>query len=355
MVRTLNSKLCHARLVPTVRSLPLLDTLSRPLQDLRISVTDRCNLRCTYCMPRELFGPDHKFLPREMIMSYEEMCKTAVALSKSGLQKIRLTGGEPLLRRDVSEFVAMLRHALGPDIDIAMTTNGILLPKHAEALANAGLSRVTVSLDAIDEEVFSEISDTDVSVSAVHQGIEAAIKVGLPVKVNAVIRKGVNEGQLLPLAEHFRGTGIELRFIEFMDVGTTNEWKMEEVMTAAEMIKIISEKYPIASVDSEYPGQVAKRWKYLDQEGHIGFITSVSQPFCGDCCRARLSVDGKLYTCLFSSSGHDLLPLIRSGISDQELQQEITNVWQKRDDRYSELRNSNHSKLDKVEMSYIGG
>jgi cyclic pyranopterin phosphate synthase len=355
MVRTLNSKLCHARPVPTVRSLPLLDTLSRPLQDLRISVTDRCNLRCTYCMPRELFGPDHKFLPREMIMSYEEMCKTAVALSKSGLQKIRLTGGEPLLRRDVSEFVAMLRHALGPDIDIAMTTNGILLPKHAEALANAGLSRVTVSLDAVDEEVFSKISDTDISVSAVHQGIDAAIKVGLPVKVNAVIRKGVNEEQLLPLAEHFRGTGIELRFIEFMDVGTTNEWKMEEVMTAAEMIEIISEKYPITQIDSEYAGQVAKRWKYLDQEGHIGFITSVSQPFCGDCCRARLSVDGKLYTCLFSSSGHELLPLIRSGISDQELQQEITNIWQKREDRYSELRNPNHSKPDKVEMSYIGG
>ena len=308
MVRTLNSRLCHDRLVPTVRSLPLLDTLSRPLQDLRISVTDRCNLRCTYCMPRELFGPEHKFLPREMIMSYEEMCKTAVALSKSGLQKIRLTGGEPLLRRDVSEFVAMLRLALGPDIDIAMTTNGILLPKHAEALANAGLSRVTVSLDAIDAEVFSKISDSDISVSTVHQGIDAAIKVGLPVKVNAVIRKGVNEK---PLAEHFRGTDVELRFIEFMDVGTTNEWKMEEVMTAAEMVEIISEKYPISQIDPEHASQVAKRWKYLDQEGHIGFITSVSQPFCGDCCRARLSVDGKLYTCLFSSSGHDLLPLIR--------------------------------------------
>lgn len=337
------------------RGAVLLDRLSRPLRDLRLSVTDRCNLRCTYCMPREIFGPDHQFLPKEMILSYEEMTKLVKAISGLGLQKLRLTGGEPLLRKDLNLLIRMLRQELSEEMDIAMTTNGILLEKYADKLSKAGLNRVTVSLDSLDNDIFREMSDTKAEVSDVLDGIKAATDVGLSVKVNCVIRKGVNENQIIPLVEHFRNSEVTLRFIEYMDVGNSNEWRLEEVIPASEMIAIINAKYPIKPLEAKYPGQVAKSWTYIDGGGEIGFITSVSEPFCGDCCRARLSVDGHLYTCLFASKGTDLMNPLRQGLGENELAELTSKIWQKRDDRYSELRGKIDQPQEKVEMSYIGG
>ncbi len=333
----------------------VLDMFSRPLRDLRLSVTDRCNLRCTYCMPREVFGPDHIFLPKELILSYEEMTRLVSAISTLGVKKIRLTGGEPLLRKDLPRLISMLRAELPEDIELAMTTNGILLPRYATQLAEAGLDRVTVSLDSLDDEIFRAMSDTDISVNQVLEGITAAKQAGLGLKVNCVVKKGVNEEQIIPMAEYFRDSEITLRFIEYMDVGNSNDWSLEEVFTASRMIEMISSQYPIEPVKNAIPGQVAKRWRYLDGTGEIGFITSVSEPFCGDCCRARLSVDGHLFTCLFSAKGSDLMTPLRDGLDETALSKLVADIWNGRDDRYSELRKKVNLDQPKVEMSYIGG
>lgn len=333
----------------------VLDMFSRPLRDLRLSVTDRCNLRCTYCMPREVFGPDHIFLPKELILSYEEMTRLVSAISTLGVKKIRLTGGEPLLRKDLPRLISMLRAELPEDIELAMTTNGILLPRYATQLAEAGLDRVTVSLDSLDDEIFRAMSDTDISVNQVLEGITAAKQAGLGLKVNCVVKKGVNEEQIIPMAEYFRDSEITLRFIEYMDVGNSNDWSLEEVFPASRMIEMISSQYPIEPVKNVIPGQVAKRWRYLDGTGEIGFITSVSEPFCGDCCRARLSVDGHLFTCLFSAKGSDLMTPLRDGLDENALSRLVADIWNGRDDRYSELRKKANLDQPKVEMSYIGG
>ena len=333
----------------------VLDMFSRPLRDLRLSVTDRCNLRCTYCMPREVFGPDHIFLPKELILSYEEMTRLVSAISTLGVKKIRLTGGEPLLRKDLPRLISMLRAELPEDIELAMTTNGILLPRYAIQLAEAGLDRVTVSLDSLDDEIFRAMSDTDISVNQVLEGITAAKQAGLGLKVNCVVKKGVNEEQIIPMAEYFRDSEITLRFIEYMDVGNSNDWSLEEVVPASQMIEMISSEYPIEPVKNVIPGQVAKRWRYLDGTGEIGFITSVSEPFCGDCCRARLSVDGHLFTCLFSAKGSDLMTPLRDGLDEITLSRLVADIWNGRDDRYSELRKKENLDQPKVEMSYIGG
>lgn len=333
----------------------VLDMFSRPLRDLRLSVTDRCNLRCTYCMPREVFGPDHIFLPKELILSYEEMTRLVSAISTLGVKKIRLTGGEPLLRKDLPRLISMLRAELPEDIELAMTTNGILLPRYATQLAEAGLDRVTVSLDSLDDEIFRAMSDTDISVNQVLEGITAAKQAGLGLKVNCVVKKGVNEEQIIPMAEYFRDSEITLRFIEYMDVGNSNDWSLEEVFPASRMIEMISSQYPIEPVKNVIPGQVAKRWRYLDGTGEIGFITSVSEPFCGDCCRARLSVDGHLFTCLFSAKGSDLMMPLRDGLDETALSKLVADIWNGRDDRYSELRKKANLDQPKVEMSYIGG
>ena len=332
----------------------VLDMFSRPLRDLRLSVTDRCNLRCTYCMPREVFGPDHLFLPKELILDYEEITRLVVAISRLGLKKIRLTGGEPLLRKNLPDLISMLKENLPKGIELAMTTNGILLPRFASKLLEAGLDRVTVSLDSLDDDIFRAMSDSDVSVKQVLDGISVAMKVGLGVKVNCVIQKGVNEEQIIPMIEHFRNSGVVVRFIEYMDVGNSNEWSMEDVVPTSEIIELISQKHPIEAVKNE-SGQVAERWRFLDGAGEIGFITSVSKPFCGDCCRARLSVDGNLFTCLFSSQGHDLMSPLREGLEEERLSELVADIWNARDDRYSELRNKDTIDKPKVEMSYIGG
>ncbi len=333
----------------------VLDMFSRPLRDLRLSVTDRCNLRCTYCMPREVFGPDHVFLPKELILSYEEMTRLVSAISTLGVKKIRLTGGEPLLRKDLPRLISMLRAELPEDIELAMTTNGILLPRYATQLAEAGLDRVTVSLDSLDDAIFRTMSDTDTSVNQVLEGITAAKQAGLGLKVNCVVKKGINEEQIVPMAEYFRDSDIILRFIEYMDVGNSNDWSLEEVIPASQMVEIISSKYPIEPVETMIRGQVAKRWRYLDGSGEIGFITSVSEPFCGDCCRARLSVDGHLFTCLFSAKGSDLMTPLRDGLDEITLSRLVADIWNGRDDRYSELRMEKSQDQPKVEMSYIGG
>ncbi len=333
----------------------VLDMFSRPLRDLRLSVTDRCNLRCTYCMPRKVFGPDHLFLPKELILSYEEITRLVAAISRLGLKKIRLTGGEPLLRRDLPRFISMLKTRIPDDIELAMTTNGILLSGYASHLAEAGLDRVTVSLDSLDDEIFRSMSDSDISVNKVLEGITAAKEAGLGVKVNCVVQKRVNEEQIIPLVEYFRDSDVILRFIEYMDVGNSNGWSMEEMVPASDIIDMISLKYPIEAVKSTESGQVAKRWRYLDGAGEIGFITSVSEPFCGDCCRARLSVDGHLYTCLFSANGNDLMTPLREGLDEMGLSKLVADIWNGRDDRYSELRNNETRLQPKVEMSYIGG
>ena len=331
----------------------LTDTLGRPLRDLRISVTDRCNFRCVYCMPSEVFGRDYRFLPRRELLTFEEIERTARVFADLGVHKLRLTGGEPLLRRDLEELVARLA-AIG-ELDLTLTTNAALLAQKAGALADAGLTRVTVSLDSLDDEVFRAMNDVDFPVARVLAGIDAAADAGLPVKVNVVVKRGLNEGSIVEIARRFRGTGHAVRFIEFMDVGATNGWRMDDVVPAAEIVAAVGAEFPLEPIDPAYRGEVAQRYRYLDGEGEIGVIASVTQPFCGDCTRARLSADGKLYTCLFAVRGHDLRALLRSGVSDSELDAAIRAVWERRADRYSELRTEDTSSLRKVEMSYIGG
>ena len=331
------------------------DRFGRPFRDLRISVTDRCNFRCTYCMPREAFGPGFQFLPRSEILSYEEITRLVRLFGAEGLAKIRLTGGEPTLRHDLPTLVEMLR-AAAPEADIALTTNGSRLLELAQPLADAGLDRITVSLDAVDDAIFRAMNDVEFPVARVLDGIEAAAAAGLgPVKINAVVQKGVNDHTVVETARYFQGSGHIVRFIEFMDVGTTNGWKLDEVMSGDAIVERVGEALPLEAMAPLYEGEVAKRWRYADGSGELGVITSVTQPFCGECTRARLSADGKLYTCLFAASGRDLREPLRSGVSDAELSDLIREVWSAREDRYSELRSSATEGLPKVEMSYIGG
>lgn len=330
----------------------ILDTRQRPLRDLRISVTDRCNFRCRYCMPIEDFGPGHEFLPREEILNFEELLRIARISAGLGVRKIRLTGGEPLLRRDLDNLVAMLAAIEGID-DIALTSNGVLLAHHAEALALAGLSRVTVSLDALDPATFATMNGIGAKVDRVLAGISAAQAFGLPVKVNAVVQKGVNEQELIPLATWARDQEVTMRFIEFMDVGETNHWDRTQVLTAGEILTTLESHFPLQPIAPSHPGETARRWRHADGRGEIGIIASVSQPFCGDCSRLRLSADGHLYTCLFAGHGHDLRPALRGGADDDLIRNLLTGVWSERTDRYSELRGQSHA--PKAEMSYLGG
>jgi cyclic pyranopterin phosphate synthase len=330
-----------------------LDRLGRPLRDLRISVTDRCNFRCVYCMPREVFGRDYQFLDRAELLTFEELERVAGAFVAHGVEKIRITGGEPLVRREVERLVAKLARLDG--LDLTLTTNGALLPQKARALADAGLRRVTVSLDSLDDAVFRAMNDVGFPVARVLAGIDAAAAAGLPVKVNAVVKRGLNEDSVVELARHFHGSGHVVRFIEFMDVGHTNGWRLDDVVPAAEIVAAIDAELPLEPVEPAYRGEVARRWRYRDGGGEIGVIASVTQPFCGDCTRARLSAEGKLYTCLFAVRGTDLRALLRSGASDEELRDAIGAVWGRRTDRYSELRSAATADLPKVEMSYIGG
>ena len=333
----------------------LFDGLNRPLHDLRISITDRCNFRCVYCMPKEVFGRDFVFLPASQLLSFEEITRIAAAFVRLGVTKIRVTGGEPLVRRDVEKLVAMLA-ALPGLRDLTLTTNGALLARKASALREAGLRRVTVSLDSLDDDTFKAMNDVDFPVERVLEGIEAARAAGMePVKVNMVVKRGLNDDSILPMARRFQGTGIILRFIEYMDVGTTNGWQLRDVVPAAEIIERISGEFPLEPLDANYRGEVAARYRYTDGAGEVGVIASVTQPFCGACTRARLSAEGMLYTCLFASGGHDLRSLVRSGASDADLEQAITSVWTARVDRYSELRTRATIPLRKVEMSHIGG
>jgi cyclic pyranopterin phosphate synthase len=336
-----------------------LDTRRRPMRDLRISVTDRCNFRCTYCMPREIFGSDYVFMAQSSLLSFEEITRIARAAVALGVQKIRLTGGEPLLRKNIEkliEMLAQLRTPEGDPVEITLTTNGTLLARKAQALKAAGLKRVTVSLDALEDDMFERMSDSQVSVATVLKGIDEAARAGLaPVKVNMVVRKGLNDSQLLPMARHFRHSGHILRFIEYMDVGATNGWKLDEVVTGAQIREIISAEFPIEPATAGYRGEVAQRWRYTDQAGEIGVITSVSQPFCGDCTRARLSPEGKLFLCLFANKGYDLRALVRGGAADEEIRHRIAGIWAGRDDNYSELRGHETVRQQKIEMSYIGG
>jgi cyclic pyranopterin phosphate synthase len=332
----------------------LADRLARPLRDLRVSVTDRCNFRCVYCMPKEVFGRDYPFLERAELLTFEEIERLARAFVRHGVRKIRITGGEPLLRRDLERLVAML--AAIDRLDLTLTTNGSLLARRAQALADAGLTRVTVSLDSLDDETFRRMNDVDFPVARVLEGIEAAVAAGLaPVKVNMVVKRGINDDSVLPMARFFRGTGHVVRFIEYMDVGATNGWRMDDVVPAAEIVRAIGAEFPLEPLEPSYPGEVASRWRYRDGAGEIGVIASVTQPFCGSCTRARLSAEGRLYTCLFAARGHDLRALLRGGASDEELEAALARIWAGRADRYSELRTAETAALPKVEMSYIGG
>jgi cyclic pyranopterin phosphate synthase len=329
-----------------------LDTFGRPLRDLRISVTDRCNFRCVYCMPKEVYGRDHHFLERRELLSFEEIARVARTFVASGVKKIRITGGEPLVRRDLERLIAQLAEL---EVDLTLTTNGSLLPQKAQLLADAGLTRITVSLDALDDAIFRALNDVDFPVDRVLEGIEAATAAGLPVKVNAVIKRGVNEDQIVPMARFFREQGHTLRFIEYMDVGHTNGWRLDDVVPAKEIVALLDGAFGVEPAEANYRGEVAQRWRYNDGAGEVGVIASVTQPFCGDCTRARLSAEGKLFTCLFAIRGHDLRALIRSGATDDELEAAIRGVWGGRADRYSDLRSAATDGLEKVEMSYIGG
>lgn len=335
------------------------DARKRPFHDLRISVTDRCNFRCTYCMPREVFDSSYSFMPHSALLSFEEIARVAGIAVGLGVRKIRLTGGEPLLRKNIEiliEMLAQMRTLEGKPLEVTLTTNGTLLAKKAQSLMDAGLTRVTVSLDALDDSMFERMSDSQVSVRQVLDGIDEAARVGLaPVKVNMVVRKGLNDGQIVPMARHFRHSGHILRFIEFMDVGSTNGWNLQEVLTGAEILDRIKAEFPLEPVDAGYRGEVANRWRYVDNAGEIGLITSVSQPFCGDCTRARLSPEGKLFLCLFASEGHDIRSLVRSGGSDQDIADLFGGIWSRRNDHYSEIRGRETIGLPKIEMSYIGG
>lgn len=333
----------------------LSDALNRPLRDLRISVTDRCNFRCTYCMPKEVFGPDFAFLQRDEVLTFEEMTRLARIFVDQGIEKIRLTGGEPLVRRGLPELIHQLGEIPGLK-DLTLTTNGSLLAAQAQALKDAGLKRITVSLDSLDDTIFRRMNDVNFPVQLVLDGIAAAARAGLsPIKINAVVQRGVNDRGIVDLARHFKGTAHIVRFIEFMDVGTTNGWRLDDVVSAREIAERIDRELPIEPAEPNYRGEVAKRWRYKDGSGEIGIISSISQPFCGDCTRARLSPEGHLYTCLFSSRGHDFRALLREGASDDEIAAFLASVWRVRDDRYSELRTEATTDLPKVEMSHIGG
>ena len=341
--------------LPMPNPLTVLDTLGRPMRDLRISVTDRCNFRCVYCMPKEVFGRDHAFLPRTEILDFEEIERVVRAAVALGVRKVRLTGGEPLVRRNLETLVRMLAAVEGIE-DLTLTTNASLLADRAQLLADAGLHRVTVSLDALDDPTFQSMNDVGFPVSRVLEGIAAAEEAGLgPIKVNAVIRRGLNEHAIVDLAEHFRRTPTTVRYIEYMDVGHTNGWRLDDVVAAAEVVAAIDARWPLQPVESAYRGEVAQRYRYRDGAGEIGVISSVTQPFCGDCTRARLTADGQLFTCLFATAGHDLRALIRSGAGDAELAEALRVIWAGRDDRYSELRTLDTVDLPKVEMSFIGG
>ena len=332
----------------------LSDARGRRLHDLRISVTDRCNFRCTYCMPKEVFDKDYAYLPHAALLSFEEITRIARVFADQGVQKIRLTGGEPLLRKNIEKLIEML--AAIPGIDLTLTTNGSLLAKKARSLKSAGLNRVTVSLDAIDDATFKAMNDADYPVADVLEGIAAAAAAGFsPIKVNMVVKRGANEHAILPMAHHFKGSGHILRFIEFMDVGASNGWRMDDVIPSAEIVRRIGERFPLEPVDASYAGEVAERWRYQDGGGEIGVISSVTQAFCRGCNRLRLSTDGSLYTCLFAQQGHDLKSLLRGGASDDQLRDAIAAVWRAREDRYSEIRTAKTARERKVEMSYIGG
>ncbi len=324
--------------------------------DLRISVTDRCNFRCQYCMPKDIFGKEYSFLPHDELLTFAEITRLVNSIAPFGLNKVRITGGEPLVRKDLEILIGMLREA-HPDLEIAMTTNGSLLPQKAKKLKESGLDRVTVSLDALDDKTFMAMNDVKFPVEKVLDGIRAAEENDLrPIKINMVVKRGVNGGSILPMAEYFRERGHTLRFIEYMDVGSTNGWMMDDVIPAKEILDRISAVYPLEPVNPDLPSDVAKRWKYSDGKGEIGLIASVTNPFCGDCTRLRLSAPGELFTCLFSSKGHDIKSLIRSGASDQELVDFVSSLWGRRTDNYSEIRaQGGSSDTDRVEMSYIGG
>jgi cyclic pyranopterin phosphate synthase len=336
-----------------------LDRLGRALRDLRISITDRCNFRCPYCMPSEVFGRDYRFLPRDEILSYEEIQRLASVFVSLGVRKLRITGGEPTVRRGLPDLVTMLAELLTPDgepLDLALTTNGSALRALARPLADAGLRRVTVSLDSLDDDVFRRMNGVDFPVSRVLDGIDAAVEAGLaPVKINVVLKRGANDDGIIPLARWAREGGHVLRFIEYMDVGTTNGWRLDEVVPAAEVVEVIGREWPLQPADAGYRGEVAERWRYLDGGGEIGVIASVTRPFCGDCTRARISAEGKLYTCLFSATGHDLREPLRSGATDDELAGLVARVWAGRDDRYSERRAAATERLPKIEMFALGG
>ena len=329
-----------------------LDTLGRPLRDLRISVTDRCNFRCTYCMPKEVFGSGYRFLDRKELLTFEEIARVARVAVGLGVEKLRITGGEPLVRRELERLIA----ALAPlGAELTLTTNASLLAAKAQLLADAGLNRITVSLDSLDDATFRAMNDVDFPVSRVLEGIEAAAAAGLPVKVNAVVKRGLNDAGIVEMASFFRETGHTLRFIEYMDVGATNGWRLDDVVPAAEIVRRIADVFPLEPADPGYRGEVAQRWRYADGSGEIGVIASVTQPFCGDCTRARISAEGRLYTCLFGLRGHDLRALLRGDAADEELEARLAAIWARRTDRYSELRTEKTSALPKVEMSYIGG
>ncbi len=363
----------YASSVPSIPRHPvpagghLADTLNRPLRDLRISVTDRCNFRCSYCMPREVFDKDYAFLPQSSLLSFEEITRLARLFVAHGVEKIRLTGGEPLLRKNIEVLVSMLaglKTASGRDLDLTLTTNGSLLATKAQALKNAGLKRVTVSLDGLDDAVFRRMNDADFPVADVLRGIEVAQKVGLaPLKVNMVVKRGTNDQEIVPMAKYFRGSSAVLRFIEFMDVGQTNQWRLDEVLPSAEVIERISAHHRLEPLESSAPGETAQRWRYADGAGEIGVISSVTQAFCRDCNRARLSTEGKLFLCLFAARGYDLRALLRGGHDDPQISGAIAEIWQQRTDRYSELRANpmaNPAQQSppagpRVEMSYIGG
>ena len=330
-----------------------LDMRRRPMRDLRISVTDRCNFRCVYCMPKEVFDGSYKFLPHADLLTFEEIARVARAFVDAGVTKIRLTGGEPLLRRRLERLVELLAKLPG---DLTLTTNGVLLAKKARALRDAGLKRVTVSLDALDDPTFRAMNDVGFPVADVLAGIDAAAAAGLsPIKVNAVIKRGVNQHAIVPLARHFKGSGHIMRFIEYMDVGHSNGWRMEDVVAARDIVGAIDRELPLEAADPNYTGEVAQRWRYRDGGGEVGVIASVTQAFCHDCTRVRLSTDGKVYTCLFATHGDDLRERLRGGASDDDIARVVRAIWSQRGDRYSELRASNTRDLHKVEMSYIGG
>jgi GTP 3',8-cyclase len=333
----------------------LADTRGRALRDLRISVTDRCNFRCTYCMPRDVFDADYRFLPHAEILSFEEIVRAARIFHTLGTRKIRLTGGEPLLRRGIDKLVAMLREAL-PDVDLTLTTNGSALKSMAARLQAAGLDRVTVSLDSLDEATFRRMNDADFPVAKVLEGIETAAAAGLaPVKVNMVVKRGINDHQVVDMARHFRGSGHIVRFIEFMDVGSTNGWRMDDVIASAEVVRRIAQHFALQPAEANYAGEVAERWRYLDGAGEIGVISSVTEAFCSTCTRARLSTDGQLFTCLFAQRGYDIKGLLRAGADDEAIAGAVAAIWQRRADRYSEIRTAETARSRKVEMSFIGG